>query len=321
MAGEVSDVVIIGSGPAGMTAGIYAVRAGAKTAILAGARWGGQLILTTGVENFPGFPEGIGGPQLMQAMRQQVERLGVNFITKDVSGVDFSKRPFRLVAEKEEYLARAVVVATGATDRWLGVPGEEQLIGRGVSSCAPCDAAFFKDKKVVVVGGGDSAMEEASVLTKFASEVTIVHRRDEFRAAKVMQERVLADPKVKTLLNTQVVEVVGTDKVTGVKLATGEKQWEMPVDGVFVAIGHDPATNIFSGKLDLDEKGYIKRVTSNKDQGSSYEMMTSVEGVFVAGDVHDFHYKQAVTAAGYGCQAALEAVGWLEERATTVGGY
>lgn len=320
--GEVSDIVVVGSGPAGLTAAIYAVRGGAKTTVLAGTRWGGQLMLTTEVENFPGFSQGIKGPQLMAEMKAQAERLGVTIVTRDVTDVDFSKRPFQLVADGKAYLAKAVVVATGAVDRWLGVTGEAKLIGRGVSSCAPCDAAFFKDRKVMVVGGGDTAMEEASVLLKFASEVTIVHRRDQFRASKTMQERVLGNPKVKTILNSQVLEVLGTDKVTGVKLLTQGTESEMPIEGVFVAIGHDPATKIFAGKLEMDEKGYIKKVQNPKFAtlnekgetiGNSYQMMTNVEGVFVAGDVHDFHYRQAVTAAGYGCAAALEAAKWLEQ--------
>lgn len=314
MASEVNDVAIIGSGPAGMTAGIYAVRGGAKTIILAGTKWGGQLMLTTSVENFPGFPQGIYGPQLMTAMKEQAERLGVEWIAKDVSEVSFEKRPFRLVADGQEYLAESVIVATGAVDRWLGVPGESGLIGRGVSSCASCDAAFFRDKKVVVVGGGDSAMEEVGVLVKFASEVTLIHRRDAFRASRAMQDKILKDPKVKTVMNTEVKEIIGDGKVTGVRLATGGKVWEMSTDGVFVAVGHDPATKIFASQLALDEKGYLKTVPSSGNSvPGKYEMMASVEGVFVAGDVHDYHYKQAITAAGFGCQAAMEAVRWLGE--------
>lgn len=307
------DSVIIGSGPAGLAAAIYAVRGGLTTLVLAGSRWGGQLMLTTTVENFPGFPDGIQGPQLMQAMRRQAQRLGAAIIDDDVTAVDFSQRPFNLSVGKDSYRGHSVIVATGATDRWLGVPGEASLIGRGVSSCAPCDAAFFKDKRVVVVGGGDSAMEEAGVLVKFASEVTIIHRRDSFRATKIMQDRILNNPKIKTILGTQVSAVIGQDKVSAVRLKDGQHEWEMPIDGVFVAIGHDPATKIFVGKLDLDEKGYIKKTIHSQLTTNNYQMMTSVDGVFVAGDVHDFHYRQAVTAAGYGCQAALEAIRWLAE--------
>lgn len=327
MATNLQDIIIIGSGPAGLTAAIYAVRGGLNTLVLGGSRWGGQLMLTTTVENFPGFPDGVQGPQLMTAMKQQAERLGVIIISHDVTEVNFSQKPFRLIANKEEYQGKSVIVAAGATDRWLGVPGETQLIGRGVSSCAPCDAAFFKDKEVIVVGGGDSAMEEAGILTKFASGVTLVHRRDAFRASKIMQDHVLGNLKVKTILNAQVTAIRGSDKVTAVKLKDNQHAWEMPIDGVFVAIGHDPATKIFTGKLEMDEKGYIQKIRSSirqpadeirNDQGTvignKYQMMTSVEGVFVAGDVHDSHYRQAITAAGYGCQAALEVIRWLEEQ-------
>lgn len=345
---ETSDLVIIGSGPAGLTAAIYTARGNLSTTVLAGARWGGQLMLTTAVENFPGFPDGIQGPQLMMAMRQQAERLGVKIVNRDVSEVDFSRQsasPFRLIADGQEYLARSVIIATGSVSRWLGVPGEQPLIGRGVSSCAPCDAPFFAGKKVVVVGGGDAALEEASVLSKFASEVTLIHRREEFRASMALQNRVLGDKKVRVIWNTQVLEILGKEKVERIRLTTsrstrpeveqnfaavvelrqgktnpptpaGETAWEMPVDGVFVAVGHDPATKIFAGKLELDEKGYIKKASSLQLPTSNLQMMTSVEGVFVAGDVHDYHYRQAITAAGFGCQAALEAIHWLEEAKT-----
>jgi thioredoxin reductase (NADPH) len=319
---ETFDVLIIGGGPAGLTAGIYTARADLKTLMVSGSKWGGQLMLTTTVENFPGFPEGIEGPELMTRMRKQAEKFGVKIEERDVTEVETGKRPFMIRTDKAEYLTRSVIVATGAETVWLGVPGEEKLIGRGVSSCAPCDAAFFKGRKVAVVGGGDAAMEEALVLTKFASEVTIIHRRESFRASKVMQERVLHNPKIKVIWNSQVTEILGESKVEGVRLApsntslsdslpkTGEV---FPVDGVFVAIGHSPMTKIFQGKLELDEKGYIKRKIQDSESNVQFKMMTSVPGVFVAGDVHDWHYKQAITAAGFGCQAALESEKWLEE--------
>lgn len=296
------DVIIIGSGPAGLTAGIYTSRANLKTLMIAGVKWGGQLMLTTTVENFPGFLDGIQGPKLMEVMRRQAEGFGVEVVEKNVTRVDFSKQPFVV----DEYLAKSVIIATGAVTQWLNVPGEQNLIGRGVSSCAPCDAPFFKDKKVIVVGGGDAAMEEAMVLSKFASEVTIVHRRDEFRASKIMQSRVLSNPKIKVLWNTQIAEIIGKDQVEGVKFSNGSHE---SVDGVFIAIGHKPASEVFGGKIELDEKYYAKR------SGQKYHTMSNVEGVFVAGDVHDYHFRQAITAAGYGCEAAIEAERWLDDQA------
>lgn len=301
---ELYDVIIIGSGPAGLTAGIYTSRANLKTLMIAGTKWGGQLMLTTDVENFPGFPDGIQGPDLMTNMRKQMEKFGVEIKDEDVTGVDFEKRPFQVSTQKEVLSAQAVIVATGAATQWLNVPGEQKLIGRGVSSCAPCDAPFFKGKKVIVVGGGDAAMEEALVLTRFADEVTIVHRRDSFRASQIMQERVKSNPKIKIKFNTEIVEISGEEKVEKVKFKDGS---EMEIDGIFVAIGHKPASKIFEGKIDLDEKDYIKR------QGEKYKTMSNMEGVFVAGDVHDYHYRQAITAAGYGCEAALDAERWLSE--------
>ncbi|KKT76986.1 MAG: Thioredoxin reductase [Microgenomates group bacterium GW2011_GWB1_44_8] len=294
------DVIIIGSGPAGLTAGIYTSRANLKTLMIAGSKWGGQLMLTTSVENYPGFPDGIQGPDLMTAMRKQMERFGVEIKDEDVTKVDFSAKPFKV----DGYEGKSVIVATGAATQWLYVPGEQELIGRGVSSCAPCDAPFFKGKKVVVVGGGDAAMEEALVLTKFAEEVTIVHRKDSFRASQIMQDRVKNNPKIKIKFNTEVAEIVGKEKVERVKFKDGS---EMEVDGVFVAIGHKPASKIFEGIIDLDEKDYIKR------QGQKYLTMSNVEGVFVAGDVHDYRFRQAITAAGYGCEAALDVERWLSE--------
>ncbi len=298
------DVVIIGSGPAGLTAAIYTTRADLKTLVISGVKWGGQLILTTLVENFPGFPEGIQGPDLMQNMRKQAERFGAEFIDDDFTSADFSTRPFKIFVGDKTYEGKSVIIATGADTKWLGVPGEKEKIGRGVSSCAPCDAAFFRNKNVIVVGGGDSAMEEALVLTKFATSVTIVHRKDEFRASEIMQDRARKNPKIKFMFNAEVVEVLGENNVTGVKLKnnkTGEVS-EMPIDGVFVAIGHIPNTKLFKD-IEVDEQGFIK---------VRNHYLTNKEGVFVAGDVHDAHYKQAITAAGFGCAAALEAEKWLE---------
>mgnify|MGYP001589313452 CR=1 FL=1 len=317
---EIYDVIIVGSGPAGLTAGIYASRANLKTLLLAGGRWGGQLMLTTTVENFPGFPEGVEGPELMGKMRAQAERFGVKVLEEDVTGVDFSNKTYKSVRTDRSYNGKSVIIATGAESIWLGVPNEYKLIGRGVSSCAPCDAPFFRDKKVVVVGGGDAAMEEALVLTKFASEVIMVHRRDSFRASKVMQDRVLTNPKIKVMYNTEIEEILGDQRVTGVKIKNQNKV--IDCEGVFVAIGHSPLSKIFEGQLELDEKGYIKShrhgmFTKQDDNGDMvrhpYHSMTSVEGVFVAGDVHDFHYRQAITASGYGCEAALECERWLQE--------
>ncbi len=334
MEGEVFDVVIIGSGPAGLTAGIYAGRANLRTVVLGGSKWGGQLMLTTDVENFPGFPKGVLGPTLMTEMRTQSERFGGLVKEEDVTNVDFSKMPFEIKTSDTVYLGKSVIVATGAAYQWLNLPSEQKLIGRGVSSCAPCDAPFFKDKDVIVVGGGDAAMEEALTLTKFAKTVKMIHRREEFRASKIMQERVLSDPKIRVIWNTEVTEVLGETKVEGVKLKTkigakqtevkvqdfagkeitrsnGEVIWEMPIDGMFVAVGHKPATEIFMGKIALDEKGYVKRDPSQSQ--AKYKSMTEVLGVFVAGDVHDIDYRQAITAAGFGCMAAMDAIRWLEE--------
>jgi thioredoxin reductase (NADPH) len=334
MSDEVFDVIIIGSGPAGLTAGIYTARADLKTLIIAGSNWGGQLMQTTLVENYPGFIDGIQGPDLMMNMRKQAEKMGAKVVEEDVQNVSFEKRPFGVSTpsksppnlggeSKSWYSGKAVIIATGAEFNWLGLPSEQRLIGRGVSSCATCDAAFFKNKKVIVVGGGDAAMEEALYLTKFASEVTIVHRRDSFRASKIMQDRVLSNPKIKIKWNTVVTEVVGDEKVTGVRLTSpptpllslgeGGRGEVMAVDGVFVAIGHSPMTNIFKDQVELDEKGFVKRELESGRAGE-YKTMTNVPGVFVAGDVHDVRYKQAITAAGYGCEAALEVEKWLSEQ-------
>ncbi len=300
---EIYDVIIMGSGPAGLTAGIYTSRANLKTLMVAGSKWGGQLMLTTMVENFPGFPEGIQGPDLMAAMRKQAERFEVEIKDEDVTGVDFSSRPFQISTQDSVLSAQAVIVATGAEFKWLGLPNEQKLIGRGVSACATCDGAFFKDKKVVVVGGGDAAMEEALYLTKFVGEVTIVHRRAEFKASKIMQDKVFANAKIKVNWNSEVKDVLGESKVEGVVTTTGS----IECDGLFVAIGHTPATKLFAEKIDLDPKFFAKRL------GEKYPTMSNIEGVFVAGDVHDCRYRQAITAAGYGCEAALDAERWLSE--------
>ncbi len=298
------DVIIIGSGPAGLTAAIYTTRADLKTLVISGGKWGGQLMLTTLVENFPGFPQGIQGPELMQNMRKQAEHFGAEFVDEDFVSGDFSQKPFKVIVSDKTYEGKSVIIATGADTKWLEVPGEKEKIGRGVSSCAPCDAVFFRNKSVIVVGGGDSAMEEALVLTKFASSVTIVHRKDTFKASEIMQKRVKENPKIKIIFNSEVTEVLGENNITGVKIKNNKTDQvsEMPIDGVFVAIGHMPNTGKFKD-IELDEMGFIKVYD---------HFLTNKEGVFVAGDVHDNHYKQAITAAGYGCAAALEAEKWLE---------
>jgi thioredoxin reductase (NADPH) len=300
-----AKVVIIGSGPAGLTAAIYAARANLAPIVFAGHMYGGQLMLTTEVENYPGFPEGIMGPELMEAFRAQAERFGAVIHNVDVTAVDFGRRPFVIRTDEEEYTADTVIVATGASARWLGIPGEARLRGRGVSTCATCDGAFFREKHIVVVGGGDSAMEEALFLTRFGSKVTLIHRRDAFRASKIMVDRVLAHPKIEIIWNTVVEEVVGEDATSAVvvrNVFNGERR-TLPADALFIAIGHDPNTAIFRGQLTLDEAGYVV-----SDDG----VRTNVGGVFVAGDVYDIRYKQAITAAGSGCKAALDVEKYLE---------
>lgn len=297
------DVIIIGSGPAGLTAAIYTTRAALKTLVIAGEKWGGQLMLTSLVENFPGFPEGIQGPELMMRMRKQAENHGAKIIDVNFTEGDFTHRPFILRAGGKEYKARAVIIASGADARWLNVPGEKELIGKGVSSCATCDAMFFRGKNVFVVGGGDSAMEEALVLAKVANSVTVIHRRDSLRASEIMQRRAKENPKIKFLYNSIITEIKGKDKVESAVIQdtkTGEKR-EVPVDGIFVAIGHIPNTKMYQG-IDLDNDGYIKVYN---------HFHTNVPGVFTAGDVHDRSYRQAITAAGFGAAAALEAERWL----------
>ena len=299
-------MVIIGSGPAGLTAAIYAARAGLEPLMVEGLERGGQLMITTDVENFPGFPDGIMGPELMEQIRKQAERFGTRIITSNVTEVDFSQRPFKIWVGQEQFEAESVIISTGASARWLGIEGEQRLTGFGVSACATCDGFFFRDKELVVVGGGDSAMEEALFLTKFASKVTIVHRRDEFRASTIMANRVLDHPKIEVIWNTVLEEVVGDTTVSGVKLHNVEtdERSDFATDGVFVAIGHIPNTKVFKGHLDLDEAGYILTPPGRTE--------TSVEGVYAAGDVADKVYRQAITAAGLGCQAALDAERWLE---------
>lgn len=300
------DVIILGSGPAGLTAAIYTTRAGLKTLVIAGEKWGGQLQLTTEVENFPGFPEGIQGPDLMTNMRKQAEHHGATIIDVPFMKGNFDASPFTVETPEEKYQGKAVIIATGVDTKWLGVPGEKERIGRGISSCAPCDAPFFRNKKVIVAGGGDSAMEEAVVLARFAESVTLVHRRDAFKASQAMVDKAKAEPKITFLLNSQIEEVMGEMRVQSVKIknTVSQEVTEMPIDGVFVAIGHIPNTKVFEG-IDKDEKGFII---------VKEHFHTNKEGVFVAGDVHDRTYMQAVTAAGFGCAAALEAERWIEAR-------
>ena len=306
--GETKKLIVIGGGPAGYTAALYSARANLEPLVLEGFQWGGQLMITSEVENYPGYPEGVLGPKMMQDFREQADRFGAQLVTDDVTKVDFSEQPFRVWVGDTEHRAEAVIVATGATARQLGLESEVRMQGAGVTYCATCDGAFYREKRVVVVGGGDSAMEEAIFLTRFASSVTVVHRRESFRASPIMVDRAKANDKIEFVLDSVVEEVIGGDKVTAVRVrntATGEER-ELEAEGVFVAIGHDPATELFRGQLDLDDEGYI--LTEGKST------RTNIPGVFAAGDCVDHVYRQAITAAGMGCQAALDAERWLSAR-------
>ena len=307
---DVRDVIIIGGGPAGYTAALYTARANLSPLVIEGFSWGGQLMITSDVENYPGYADGVLGPAMMADFRRQAERFGAEFLTDDVTRVDFSERPFKVYVGDDEHRADTVIVATGASARQLGIPSEQMLQGRGVSYCATCDAAFFREKVVVVAGGGDSAMEEATFLTRFADKVYIVHRRDEFRASPIMVDRARENEKVEFVLNSVIDEVLGTDegRVTGVRLrnTVTDETSELEADGIFVAIGHDPTTALFLDWLDHDEQGYL--VTEPRST------RTNIPGVFAAGDVQDHVYRQAVTAAGSGTMAALDAQRFLDEQ-------
>ncbi len=301
------NILIIGSGPAGLTAALYTARADLNPLCIEGYQRGGQLMLTSEVENFPGFPQGILGPELMEIFRKQAERFGTRFLTKDVTKVDLKKEPFVVETDGEKFEAKAVIISTGASARLIGLPNEKRLMGKGVTTCATCDGAFFRNMEVAVVGGGDSAMEEAIFLTKFATKVTVIHRRDALRASKIMQDRAFANKKIQFVWDTLVEDVLGDKEVEGLKLKNvknGEAS-TLKVAGLFVAIGHDPNTQLFKGQIEMDKNGYI--VTKN---GSK----TSLPGVFACGDVQDHVYRQAITAAGSGCQAAIDAERYLESR-------
>ncbi len=302
------ELIIIGGGPAGYTAALYAARANLQPLVIEGFQWGGQLMITSDVENYPGYADGIMGPQMMADFRRQAERFGAEFVTDDVTRVDFSSRPLKVYVEAEEHLAETVIVATGASARWLGLESEQRLQGRGVSACATCDGSFFREKAIVVVGGGDSAMEEATFLTKFATKVWLVHRRNEFRASQIMTERARANGKIEFVTNAVVDEVLGEAKVEAVRLRSTitDETWELPAEGFFVAIGHDPNTKLFVEELDHDPNGYLLTRSGTTE--------TNVLGVFAAGDVQDHVYRQAVTAAGSGCMAALDAERFLSSR-------
>ena len=306
------DVIIIGSGPAGYTAAVYAARANLSVLMFQGYQVGGQLMLTSDVENYPGYPKGILGPEMMEQFEEQARRFGTEMIPEDVTAIDFSKRPFKLTTDSGEYLARAIIISTGATAKWLGLPSEERLQGRGVSACATCDGFFFKGKDVAVVGGGDTALEEATFLTRYANHVTLIHRRDSLRASKIMQDRAFKNPKISFIWDTEVTEVLGEQAVTGLKLHNlkNDEVSVLPTQGLFLAIGHQPNTELFKGVIDLDKAGYIVPVEHT---------MTNIPGVFAAGDVTDHRYRQAVTAAGDGCRAAIDLERWLESQGDDIG--
>lgn len=301
------DSIIIGSGPAGLTAAIYNARANMKVLCIEGTTPGGQLMLTTEVENYPGFPEGVTGPEMMQLFRKQAERFGTEFITKNATNVDFSGDVKKVMVGDDVYESKTVTIATGSNAKWLGVPGEKEFQSKGVSACATCDGFFFKGKEVAIIGGGDTAMEEATFLTKFATKVTVIVRKEELKASKIMQDRAKNNEKIEFIWNSEVKEYMGTEKLEKLKLYNNktEEESEIAVEGCFVAIGHKPATTIFKGHVEMDDIGYVLR----KDHS-----MTSVAGVFTAGDVHDHRYMQAVTAAGMGCAAAIDAERWLESQ-------
>lgn len=305
MDNEIRRVIIIGSGPAGLTAALYAARASLKPLVIAGFTFGGQLMITTDVENFPGFPQGIQGPELMQKMIEQAQRFGAEIIFEDATKVDLSQKPFKITVGAKVYQSNGIIAATGASSIWLGLPSEEKFRGKGISSCATCDGFFFKEKELIVVGGGDAAMEEALYLTKFAKKVTILNRSDKLRASQIMQDRAKTNPKIIIEYNKVVEEFLGSNHLTGVKVkdVSSGQVAERAIEGAFIAIGHKPNTEIFQGQLELDAKGYIVPKEQTK---------TSVEGVFVAGDVRDYRYRQAITAAGMGCMAAMDVEKYLE---------
>jgi thioredoxin reductase (NADPH) len=309
---QVYGVIIIGSGPAGYTSAIYAARSNLSVLMFQGYQLGGQLMQTSEVENYPGFEEGILGPEMMDKFEQQARRFGAELMPEDVTSIDFSKRPFTVWTDSGQYQSEAIIIATGASAKWLGLPNEKRLQGRGVTACATCDGFFFKNKDVVVIGGGDTAMEEALFLTRYVNHGTLIHRRDTFRASKIMQERVRKNPKIDVLMESEVIDVLGDNAVTGVRIRstrTGEEM-SLEVQGVFLAIGHQPNTDLFKGIITMDKVGYIVPVEHT---------MTNIPGVFAAGDVTDHRYRQAVTAAGDGCRAAIDLERWLESQGEHVG--